>query len=57
MQALGVRELHYRLTFMANSVVNTATATAGMVNIRAEDGEDEELGAGFTQDEMKEVRG
>jgi DNA replication licensing factor MCM6 len=55
LKALGVRELHYRLTFMANSVVNTATATQGMVNIRAEEGEDEDQTAGFSEEEMKEV--
>lgn len=55
LKALGVRELHYRLTFMANSVVNTAAATQGTVNIRPEEGEDEDQTAGFSEEEMKEV--
>ncbi|KAK3241271.1 MCM DNA helicase complex subunit mcm6 [Cymbomonas tetramitiformis] len=54
LKALGVRELHYRLMFIANSVVSAATSALGMVNIRTEEGE-EELEDMFTEAEKSEI--
>mmetsp|Transcript_2637 Transcript_2637/g.4428 ORF Transcript_2637/g.4428 Transcript_2637/m.4428 type:complete len:857 (-) Transcript_2637:354-2924(-) len=56
LKALGVRELHYRLVFLTNSVVNTAAAGAsGMVNIRGEESNEDVL-ASFSEAELAEIK-